>query len=129
MLEFVQHADVIATNQDVVMVIACGIVGGVASMLVYGRFSPQGQLKELKLQAADLQQQMSHFDGELAGAMALASQNLKLSFRRLGVAMVPSLWSGLPVLLALLVVREQYVTFFVATAVAALTTKFLFRIA
>ena len=129
MPEFAQHLGEITTNQDVFMVIVCGIVSGVASMLVYRRFSPQEQLKSLKLQAADLQQQMSHFDGELVGAMALARQNLQLSIRRLGVAMIPSLWSGLPVLLALLVVREQYVAFFVATAVAALTAKLLFRIA
>jgi hypothetical protein len=117
------------SSQDTLLIIACGIVSGMASMLVYARLAPQGRLLELKLQSAELQRRMANFDGELSAAMAMARENFRLSLRRVGVALVPSLWSGLPVLFALLVVHEQFVAFFVSTAVAALATKLLFRIA
>ena len=42
--------------------------------------------------------------------------------------LLPSLLAGLPVLLALVFVREYYVLFFASTAVASLVTKFTLRI-
>lgn len=102
---------------------ALGIIAGALSMLLYGRWSPQERLQELKTQSTDLQRQMSDFDGDFSGAMALAQQNLSLSFKRLGLALGPSLLSGIPVLAALPFIGEAYITYFVSVAVAAIVVK------
>lgn len=108
---------------EMALAIGMGLVAGAASMLLYGRFSPQQRLQDLKSQAADLQQQMSNFDGEFSGAMTLARQNLRLSFKRLGLALGPSLLSGIPVLAAIPFIGSTYVSYFVAVAGAALAVK------
>ena len=100
-----------------------GALAGVLSMLLYGRWSPQERLQELKTQSSELQQQMSDFDGDFAGAITLAKQNLGLSFKRLGLALGPSLLSGIPVLAALPLIGEAYITYFASVAVAAIIVK------
>ena len=100
-----------------------GAIAGTVSMLLYARVSPQSRLQELKSQASELQQQMASFDGEFSGAMALAQQNLRLSFKRLGIALGPSLLSGVPVLACVPLVGNAYISYFVAVAVAAIVVK------
>ena len=97
-------------------------------MLLYARFSPQQRLKDLKVEATELQQTLSSYDGDFHGAILLSRRNLQLSLRRLGCAVLPSLLSGLPVAFALTFVRGDYVLFFATVAVATLVTKFTLRV-
>lgn len=119
MLELFSQIEIVELAVPVVL----GLVTGAMSMLVYARLSPQEKLQSLKSQAADLQQQMSSFDGDFSGAMALANQNLRLSFKRLGIALGPSLVSGIPVLAALPFIGEAYIAYFIAVAIAAIAVK------
>ncbi|MBN1855203.1 MAG: hypothetical protein JW829_20900 [Pirellulales bacterium] len=104
------------------------IASGVASMLLYARCSPQQRLKDLKVESAAIQQQLTHYDGDFSGAMVLVWRNLQLSVRRLGCALLPSLIAGLPVLLALCMIKDYYVLFFSAAAVSAWLSKWIFHI-
>jgi hypothetical protein len=130
---------------EAVRLVVWGGVSGVASMGLFAVTSPQQRLRELKEQTLDLQKQLSAYDGDFSGAMALTRQNLALSMRRLGWALWPSLLAGVPVVLVLLGIAELYsgqqvlsigpgwvrswlTTFFTATTVAALGTKFAFKI-
>ena len=113
----------IAAIHELAVPVLLGVVAGAVSMLVYARLSPQEKLQSLKSQATDLQQQMASFDGDFSGAMALAQQNLRLSLKRLGIALGPSLVSGIPVLAALPVIGEAYIAYFIAVAVAAIAIK------
>ncbi len=119
MSELVEFADI----QMITIPILLGLVAGAISMLVYARLSPQEKLQDLKSQASDLQQQLSSYDGDFSGAMTLAQQNLRLSFKRLGVAFGPSLLSGIPVLAAVPLIGEAYIAYFVAVAISALAVK------
>ena len=103
--------------------IALGAVAGALSMLLYARVSPQARLQELKSHSVDLQRQMKDFDGEFSGAMALAQENLRLSFKRLGIALGPSILSGIPVLAALPLIGNAYISYFIAVALSAITVK------
>lgn len=98
-------------------------------MLVYAKLSPQEKLRVLQGEIRCLQQQLSDYDGDFAGALALSQRNLRLSLRRLGCVFWPSLAAGMPVLGILPFLGGQYVLFFVATAVSAVGVKFLGRIA
>mgnify|MGYP001408544777 CR=1 FL=1 len=106
-----------------------GCVSGVVSMLVYGRFSPQVKLQSLKLRIEALQGELATFEGDFSGAMALTRENLRLTFQRLGLVLWPSLISGIPVLAALPLVEHSLISYFSAVVVAALTTKYLHKIA
>lgn len=106
-----------------------GSVAGLASMLVYARISPQEKLKSLKSQSVELQQAISAYDGDFSGALSLTKQNLRLAFLRLSCVLWPSIMAGLPVLVALFFVEDNYIPFFLATFVTALAVKFACKIA
>lgn len=106
-----------------------GLVCGAASIAIYGRLSPQARLQELKSQCTALQQELAGFEGDFSGAWALARENMRVSFVRLGTVLWPSLLASLPVLLALIVVRDRYLSFLIATAISALVTKHVLRLA
>lgn len=113
----------LASIAEFIVPIALGIVAGALSMLLYGRWSPQERLQELKLQCNALQRQMSEYDGDFSGARALAQRNLRLSFRRLGLALGPSLLSGIPVLAALPLIGHSFIAYFLTVALAAMVVK------
>lgn len=134
-----------AVLPDAARIVCWGGLSGVLSMLMYWWTSPQKRLHDLKAQTVDLQKQLADYDGDFTGAMALTRQNLAVSLRRLGWALVPALVAGAPVLLVLVGVADVYSgqrvlsfgpawlqswisVFFAATTVAALATKFVCRI-
>jgi hypothetical protein len=109
--------------------IALGLVAGALSMVVYSRLSPQAKIVELKGQLGELQREISAYDGDFAGALTLTRQNLRLAFRRLGLALGPALASGVPVLAAIPLIGESYVSYFVAVALSAIAVKIIWKIA
>jgi hypothetical protein len=111
--------------------VACllGLVAGVASMLIFRELSPQDRLRRLGDDMAAVRKQLSAYDGDFSGAMALTCENLRLSFQRLGCVVWPALASGLPVLLGLPAIGEALVPYFLAVIVAALTMKYQLKIA
>lgn len=130
---------------DVMRIAFWGVISGAASMGLYALVSPQQRLRDLKAQTAEIQKQLSAYDGDFSGAMALTRQNLSVSMRRLGWALLPSLVAGVPVVLVLVGIYDVYsgqhvfgfgpgwmrswlTAFFTVVTVAALGTKFAFRI-
>jgi hypothetical protein len=105
-----------------------GVVAGGASMLVYARVSPQAKLKALKVECSSIQEQLAAYEGDFNGAMALTAQNLRLTFRRLGCALWPSLIAGFPVIAAYFVIGEHYYAYFLAVVITALAVKYKFQI-
>ena len=109
--------------------IALGTIAGIASMLIYRRLSPQDRLRRLGDDIVAVRKQLNAYDGDFSGAMALTGENLRLSFRRLGCVLWPSLVSGLPVLSGLPTVGAHLVPYFLAVVVAALALKLQLKIA
>ncbi len=118
-----------AGPNSVAWAVLLGALSGIVTMLYYSHLSPQEKLKALKGQTSALRRELANYDGDFAGAMTLSKQNLQLSLQSLSCVFWPSLLAGLPVLTALYFVGDQYLAFFAATFVAALITKFAFRIA
>lgn len=106
-----------------------GVTAGIASMLLYLRVSPQEKMKSLKLECSSIQQQLSAYEGDFRGALALTSQNLRITFRRFLCALGPSLLAGLPVIAGFFAIGENYYAYFLATIVTALAVKYQFQIA
>ncbi len=118
-----------AGSNSVAWAMLLGALSGIMSMLYYSHLSPQEKLKALKGQTHALRRELANYDGDFAGALTLSKQNLHLSLQSLICVFWPSLLAGLPVLTGLFFVGDQYLAFIAATSVAALTTKFAFRIA
>lgn len=114
---------------ETLFIATLGLLAGAASMAIYHRFSPQEKIRELKHQINDVQSRLSRYEGDFTGAMTLTRQNLALAFRRLGLALLPSVTSSLPVLFFLPLIAESFVLYFIAVAVSALTVKFVWNVA
>jgi hypothetical protein len=117
------------TNELYLLPALLGVLAGAASMMLYRRVSPQLRLLALQDEIATLQQAMAAFDGDFSGAMALTRQNLRLAFCRLGMVLWPALVSSLPVFAVLPLVGHAYIPYCLCVTVAALTVKFVGKIA
>jgi hypothetical protein len=109
-------------------VAALGLFSGIVSMAIYHRYSPQKKIRELKHHLDGLQRELATYDGDFAGAMTLSKQNVRLSFRRLGLALMPAVASALPVLAPIPLVGESYITYFSVVAVSALAVKYFWKV-
>lgn len=98
-------------------------------MMLYRRVSPQSRLLTLQDQIAELQREIAVYSGDFSGAMALTRQNLRLAFLRLGMVLWPALVSSLPVFAVLPLVGTSYITYCMCVTIAALTFKYLAKIA
>lgn len=108
--------------------IAVGAVSGVASMLAYGRCSPQQRLQALAGEGAAIRRAMAAYDGDLQGALALSRRNLAVSCQRLRCALLPALVASAPVIGAIAIAGEPLWAFLTATSLAALAAKLILRI-
>jgi hypothetical protein len=119
------------------MLLFWAAMSGALSMLLYGWLAPQSRIRKLQRISARVQQRLRSYEGDFRGAMALSRRNVKLAFRRLGLAAGPSLLAGIPVIAVMIWVlpayenRMQWATaaFFLAAACSALTAKFALKIA
>ncbi|REK19381.1 MAG: hypothetical protein DWQ37_00850 [Planctomycetota bacterium] len=126
-------------------IVACAVLSGVASMLVYRRFSQQERLRELERMTADVRLSLRNHDGAFTDALPLLRQNVALAGCRLKLALLPSLVAGVPIVIALVGLdacvgpqtvlpfgpawsRSWPVVFLAVSFLAALLTKIALRI-
>ena len=92
---------IFATGLGPLNVVACGMLAGVASMLIYWRLSPQARISQTQVLAAEARHQLNRFDGDDVKVFAsLAKRAFGLSFQHLGLVLLPTLVAIIPVLLA-----------------------------
>lgn len=75
------------------------MLAGAACMVLYATISNQAELAALKARASDARRALSRYDGDFEGALAIARDNLKISFRRLRLSLVPALTASVPLVL------------------------------
>ena len=85
-----------------ILIVLWGVVGAVVGVELYRLFSPQQRLTVLKTELRSAQEQLSGYDGELAGAWPIMGRLLRLAFSRLALVLPAAILSSLP-LLALIV--------------------------
>ena len=76
-------------------------MAGAGTLLLYRLISPQARIGQAKREAREARRRVSEFDGEIADAGPLIRGQFGAAFRHLGLVLVPTLISMLP-LLALL---------------------------
>lgn len=67
------------------------------SMALYARLAPQATLSALKQRQKATRQQLLAYDGAWEGAWKLMRENLSVSFRLIGLCLVPVMAATLPV--------------------------------
>ncbi len=76
-----------------------GVVVGAASMLLYGRLSPQPLLAEVGARTAEARAELMRFDGgDVRVVWALTRRAIGLSFRQIGLVIGPTAAAVLPVI-------------------------------
>lgn len=130
---------------EIARIVAWGFLGGAVSMWLYRLTSPQSRLNELGTQAAEARRALNAHEGSFSDALVLMGTSCRLSLERLKVALVPSLLSGLPVVLLLIGLQSRFAAytwtsagpqwwqswltpFTIAAFASALTLKFALRI-
>ena len=127
------------------LVLLLGAACGAASMGIYALVSPQRRLKEIKEQVRAARAALLAFDGEFSGAMPLMRRQIGLSFRHLGLTLLPTVAAALPVVGAAFWLASRHgdtllvagaprwaggweAPFVAAVFVASLTIKLVWRI-
>jgi hypothetical protein len=85
----------------VLRVVAYATVCAWLGMRLYGRFSDQPRLTELRGEVVRSQRALALHDGDFAALRPLIRQNLRLSLRQLGLTLRPALLASLPLLFVL----------------------------
>ena len=80
--------------------VACSLLAGTASILLYKFSSPQQRIKAMAAAIGRNQQLLAEYDGEFSGLLPLIKQNLKLAMRRLALAVLPTLLAAVPIVAA-----------------------------
>lgn len=91
-----------------VRVLLYGIGSGWLSMALYRRFSRQSELTELGAAARALRRELAGYDGPFDGLIERTGKLLRLSSRHLRLSFVPALLAGLPLLLVLPWLSNQF---------------------
>jgi hypothetical protein len=79
------------------LVVLLGAGCGAASMGLYALVSPQRRLGELKDLVREARGALLAYEGDFAGAWPLMRRQIALSFRHLGLTLLPTLVAALPV--------------------------------
>lgn len=83
-------------------------LAGAGTLLLYKRLSPQARIGEAKRAARQARHDLNAFDGEFADAGALIRNQFVAAFRHLGLVLIPTLISILPLLMLLSWLEGQY---------------------
>jgi hypothetical protein len=97
-------------------IVVWGLLAGAVSMWLYRLTSPQAKLEELGGRAADARRALNAHQGNFSDALVLMRTSCQLSLERLKVALVPSLLSGLPVVLLLIGLQTRFAKYTWTTA-------------
>jgi hypothetical protein len=81
-----------------VRLILWGLVSGVLSMLLYAALSPQGRLTAIKQELQEARSELARSDESFDELMVLVQRNLLLSFKHLGLVVLPALIASLPLI-------------------------------
>ena len=93
---------------DTARVVCWAVLAGAGSMWVYAAASPQRRIKELEKESAEARAALAGYVGDFAGAWPLIRRSLAAPLRRLGLALRPSLFAGLPVIVVLVWMDDRY---------------------
>ncbi|MGF1476478.1 MAG: hypothetical protein ACFB6S_13025 [Geminicoccaceae bacterium] len=93
---------------EILRLVLWGFLGAVLSMTLYSLVSPQRRLTALKASIADARRDLAGYDGEFEGLWPRIGRLLGLSFRQLGLVLLPALIASLPVLALLVWTSNQF---------------------
>lgn len=99
---------ILAALPPVARLVAWGLIGSVLSMALYKAISPQARIARLRDAALEARRRMTAYDGEFSGIGAVAFASLALSFRHVGVVLLPAVIASLPVLCLLVWLSNSY---------------------
>lgn len=109
-----------------------GLLAGVVAVVIYALISPQKRIKKLKEGISQSQKGMWDVDMEFSEFMRRSRENMKQSFKLLGISVLPALASALPVLFLVSWFSRSYdnwmIPFFPGVLVGSLTIKIAFRV-
>jgi hypothetical protein len=84
------------------------VMAGAGTLLLYRLISPQTRIGQAKREAREARRLLSDFDGELAEAGPLIRNQFSAAFRHLGLVLIPTLISMLPLLALLTWIDHTY---------------------
>ena len=82
------------------------------TMWMYKIFSKQEDLGALKAEIKKTQEDLAFYDGELSGLWPLIGKSMKLSFRNMGMTLVPALWASIPILFVMVFIYKTFGYYF-----------------
>ena len=82
------------------------------TMWMYKKFSKQEDLGALKAEIKKTQEELAFYDGEISGLWPLIGKSMKLSFRNMGMTLVPALWASIPVLFVMVFIYKTFGYYF-----------------
>jgi hypothetical protein len=89
-------------------VVVWALVSAVLSMLLYATLSPQHRILSLKAEQKTLRHTLLNYDGPFDSMMPLIRQNLLVSFRLIGICMIPVLVATIPIVWIMMALYERY---------------------
>ncbi|MEO8669868.1 MAG: hypothetical protein ABI411_01060 [Tahibacter sp.] len=107
-VELLDHALATLHVPALARIMLWGVLAGAAGMWLYRRYSPQQLLVELRQQLAEVQRALTTHDGEFSDLWILIKRQLLLALRQLRASVVPALMAGLPALLLLPWLSNEY---------------------
>lgn len=84
--------------------VMCGII----SMTLYRRLSPQQKLITLKEAQKNSRSTLRNYDGDMAGLYVLIGKDLNISFRHMGLMLIPTLIAITPVIYVMVELADYY---------------------
>ncbi|KJH79807.1 hypothetical protein MCB86_15285 [Pseudomonas sp. KSR10] len=84
------------------------IMAGAGTLLLYRLISPQARIGQAKRDAREARRRLNEFDGEFAEAGPLIRGQFSAAFRHLGLVLIPTLLSMLPLLALLTWIDHTY---------------------
>lgn len=88
--------------------VAWGALAAVGTVMLYRLLSPQARIGQAKREAREARQRLSAFDGELSDAGPLIRRQFSAAFHHLGLVILPTLVSILPLLTLLIWLDTAY---------------------
>jgi len=79
-------------------IVLWGLVSGVLSMLLYAMLSPQGRLTSIKQELQEARALLAGADESFDELLGLVQKTLRLSFKHLGLVLLPALVASLPLI-------------------------------
>ena len=89
-------------------ILVWSVISGAVGMWLYRRYSPQARIADLRLQIAGAQHDLAQYDGEFDGLLPLIGRQFRLVFIQMRLTLGATLIAGLPILLMLPWLSNQY---------------------